>query len=71
MFCLALLAGGVGGSLLSALESKEPLIPEERAFPDFDLPGIGSAHSQESTLHLKASELAASLCSPVAKLLSL
>lgn len=29
-----------GGSLLSALESKEPLILEEHAFSDFDLPGI-------------------------------
>lgn len=33
---------GVGVSLLSALESKEPLILEERAFSDFDLPGIRS-----------------------------
>lgn len=49
LFGLALLAGG---SLLSAPESKEPLILEERAFPDFDLPGIGSVPTLRRALYI-------------------
>lgn len=41
-----------GGSLLSAPESKEPLILEERAFSDFDLPGIGSVRTLRRALYI-------------------
>lgn len=50
LFSLALLAWG--GFLLSALESKEPLILEEPAFPDFDLPGIRSVCTLRRALYI-------------------